>query len=760
MSESTEDYLQQLLAEGQRDSSGHFTLSSTVLVKLRSYQLAKPHFYVLPLVSEATRRGATRVEVRNDSDEMEMFFDGCPLTDGEIEGLASSLVCESEVDSPSDLLLALNSALGLKPRELTVETPRTKLTCDAGGQLSLQKGRTTEDWWSTRFYLREVANLSVVGQFLLQLVGGRPPETAALAQFCCFAPMTIRSNHRVITQAVDLGICPAWCHLEGEAPLPVEPSTAPVQRRVKSPGPFSAVIGVGGTWYNSGYLGSKSGSCAAFVVDGVSYLKEYLGQLGGHSVRAVVAAPGLKLDLSRTGVVENELYQSIVQALREEIQALVGQLVEEWRPEFWKMGVAYQVLEQAGRSLRRAGRLAELVAVQRKLAENESPERSRELAGVLARAGQLEEAEGLLRALLKPRSSALGRYHLQAELSSVLQAGGQTREALSLAQRSLRGFHKKYKGFGHPENHVLPVREQVARLHFSAGEIKEAQKVCSRGERLARKAARQGSDPVELPRALGRLYLAAGLESEAERYFNEWVGQLRARAESAPGGWDNDFALGSAYDHLAYLAYRRDRTESAHTLCENALEAYRAVDESHPEVAGTLALQGLLAFLADPGRAGELWAQARDLLVDRFGSRHPEVTRMSLHLAAARLAGGRENEVVVWLSDSLKAQPNPDLSEYLAALLVEGDPAQALAVLNQVEGWTDPERPFMRPTFTLTHHEWWAPTHPGRGHQPLEVSWTLPGLQTRVGKALFMLAGETRSGVSQYLQRRAEHLLS
>jgi hypothetical protein len=85
---STDDLIASLCADGRVDSHGGFSLDrEKAREKLRTFQVAEPHRYVLHLVALAALRGATKVEFTIDSDDLWCRFDGAPLSTVDFEDL-------------------------------------------------------------------------------------------------------------------------------------------------------------------------------------------------------------------------------------------------------------------------------------------------------------------------------------------------------------------------------------------------------------------------------------------------------------------------------------------------------------------------------------------------------------------------------------------------------------------------------------------------------------------------------------------------
>ena len=113
------DLITDLRGQGVEDSLGRFTLDrEKAREKMRQFQLAEPHFYVLELVQAAVCKGATRIRFDIDADDMRMRFDGRPFTLEDLEHLYSSLFARqlsAENDARRQLALGVNAAMALNP---------------------------------------------------------------------------------------------------------------------------------------------------------------------------------------------------------------------------------------------------------------------------------------------------------------------------------------------------------------------------------------------------------------------------------------------------------------------------------------------------------------------------------------------------------------------------------------------------------------------------------------------------------------------
>ena len=113
-----------LAAEGELESEGSFTLDrEKAREKLQKFQLAEPERYVVLLAEAALMAGASEIDFRVDGDDVRVRYDGAAITRDDLDALWDSILTDSG-GRPGlrQLALALNAAMGLKPKYLRVES--------------------------------------------------------------------------------------------------------------------------------------------------------------------------------------------------------------------------------------------------------------------------------------------------------------------------------------------------------------------------------------------------------------------------------------------------------------------------------------------------------------------------------------------------------------------------------------------------------------------------------------------------------------
>ncbi|MBC8074044.1 MAG: hypothetical protein IAG13_37335, partial [Deltaproteobacteria bacterium] len=113
-----------LRGEGAVASRGQFTLDAEqAREKLRMFQLADPHRWIVLVVQALLARGAQRVDVAIDTDDVRVVADARAFSADELSDLPNVLLGENVV-APGlrELALGLNAALALDPRWLRLES--------------------------------------------------------------------------------------------------------------------------------------------------------------------------------------------------------------------------------------------------------------------------------------------------------------------------------------------------------------------------------------------------------------------------------------------------------------------------------------------------------------------------------------------------------------------------------------------------------------------------------------------------------------
>ncbi|MFV8748975.1 hypothetical protein ACNOYE_00330 [Nannocystaceae bacterium ST9] len=312
------ELLDQLHAGGALEARGRFTLDSEkAREKLRQYQLADPHRYVLLLVEAMTLAGARKLEFSIDADDVRLRCFCRPFSHAQLVDLYGSLFVEvdatlgeferSHLRGLQQLAYALNSAMALNPRFIEVES------VDVEGQgvaLVLAPERpdrleriTGEP--GTRVHVRDRFRPGLLVEFF-RSVGGKLAEQQLLRRHCRWSPIAIELDGEAISGPLEF---------EGEVwhaePIVDEGKTIGraaihlLSPGASQPGPAFVELVCNGVWIERVVLDRMVAGFAAIVDD-----------------------DRLRRDVSQTNVLRDAGFDRVVRALRESEAKLVARLAE------------------------------------------------------------------------------------------------------------------------------------------------------------------------------------------------------------------------------------------------------------------------------------------------------------------------------------------------------------------------------------------------------------------------------------------------
>lgn len=308
------DELESVLADlktGAVDSTGRFTLnSSRARERLREYQLADPHRFVLLLVASAVAGGATSIQIGASVGGLALVHDGQVLSQDDLLGLLSSPFVSGTRADLRLLALGVNSALSLEVTSLVIQSWR-----DGQG-------------WAARFEGEEPrltplkdrpASLTTLEVHYRRR---RLQEVAALLLHeCPLCPADLEVNGIACSQPVDFGPCLALRQITSTREEPalrlrvrLDPE-ALLSEQEHSAG-FSALLA----------LGCAPGPELTLVVLGRSFIRELPWELHGWGLRVVVATDRVRLDLSQSELVEDQVLENLQKALWKEALKMVSDL--------------------------------------------------------------------------------------------------------------------------------------------------------------------------------------------------------------------------------------------------------------------------------------------------------------------------------------------------------------------------------------------------------------------------------------------------
>lgn len=294
--------LAQLRGESEHTANGAFSLDrERAREKMRQFQLADPHRWIVLLVRAAVLRGAKHVRVSIDETSVHTDFDGPPLQRADFEELYAAMFARSlapEIRARRDLALALNAAMALLPEVLRVETGHG----DAALAFEMRAG--VPDVIRSHASSRPDTRVSLVlGDSSPTLVRLRAPDRAGPEQ-------------RLLAAACKWSECAI--ELEGR-PIAFGANALPVrgERRLAAP--------------RSGRCGFVSaGEAATLVVlqHGLVLTTRRLADLP-QGFLAVVDGSGLLTDVSHSEPVEDETWVALVAAVRVEARRSLAALARE-----------------------------------------------------------------------------------------------------------------------------------------------------------------------------------------------------------------------------------------------------------------------------------------------------------------------------------------------------------------------------------------------------------------------------------------------
>lgn len=308
--------LESLRRQGSLDSEGTFTLArEKAQDKLRQFQLADPGLYVVQLVATAVAGGASWFLATTSRSRCSFQFDGRPWTKPEIVGLFDSWLETGKVfEGLPELAIGLQAARALGPDEILVESEGVRAT--------IRESQMTVEEIPP---LASANRIVVEKGFSLPGLAGRHNELRHLLAVCRHAPLHLTVDGQELSQPFRLNPrlqCAAWCEIrpwQNNIELPVQAPDADHCKitRMQWDLPAAAVVALvpGAAWSRPG---------VTFVCQGISYGRP--GQiLGLEEAAALVVAPALRKNLSRSDIVENRDYE----VLRTQLHEILLDLVHE-----------------------------------------------------------------------------------------------------------------------------------------------------------------------------------------------------------------------------------------------------------------------------------------------------------------------------------------------------------------------------------------------------------------------------------------------
>lgn len=306
--------INELQQTARLDSAGKFTLDpSRAWSKLRQFQSQRPEEYVLWLAAAAVLGGARNLRVLAGLDRTCVEWDGAPFSEAEMRGLFEEGV-QQRPGRVGHLAFAMLAALGLEPVQLVIESGLRRLLVE--GEHSRLEGRPADEP-AVRFFLQFRRG------FFKKLRGvGAPVAEAELLKTRLLWPeLKLKINGDSI-RCGWAGDSPAKCRfLQGQSVCRSLKEYREYKRgdRREIEDGFCALLSLS-------MFQVEEGAQLTFLFDGVAIEVRVPGPIG---FRALVEADPLQLDLSRSRIVENTAYESVICRLQSEAEQLAHDFVAE-----------------------------------------------------------------------------------------------------------------------------------------------------------------------------------------------------------------------------------------------------------------------------------------------------------------------------------------------------------------------------------------------------------------------------------------------
>jgi hypothetical protein len=301
-----EQLVAKLRAEAEEQARGEFTLDrEKAKVKMRQFQLADPHRYVLMLVQAAVLKKATHIRFEVDADELRCVFDGEPFDRRDLDELYTSLFVDRSntgVRARQELAIAMNAAMGLNPSTIRLESGGN----DGGVTLAVRNEEedvieaVADLPAGTRIQVKERFRPGLLVEFIGRAFGSEQPEETLLRTHCAWSGIPIELNGERISGARAL-------------------SSAVGVVEVSTP----ECTGLAGLESSDDPLPRLE------VLNNGVWLSTHVLPKFPPGFHAVVDGSALKKNVSHTDVVRDGAYEKLIAALRRaKVQVLCGAVAE------------------------------------------------------------------------------------------------------------------------------------------------------------------------------------------------------------------------------------------------------------------------------------------------------------------------------------------------------------------------------------------------------------------------------------------------
>lgn len=310
------DLLENLQAEGVVDSAGAFTVSlAEARRKLKDFRSENPARFLTLIVSAGIAAGADSCVVRQDQFGTQIDFPGAYLAEEELVSGYQGLFSGQSSPRSQDLVLGFQDAFALDTQHIEVEIwhptePSYRWKIQPQQEESEPLPQQAEAFMQIRLVSQEKSLTNRVKSFFNR--GGgyleMSPESRMLDARAEHALIPISVNDNLVTRDIFLPESPASA-LVGE--LPSVHTSSP------------AVLTYAGSHWKAA-LALAEGKIV-FVLRGLSY--EYPKQMG---LSGFVYCDELKLDLSHEQIVQDPVFQHLVDSLQELKSPMVLEALKSW----------------------------------------------------------------------------------------------------------------------------------------------------------------------------------------------------------------------------------------------------------------------------------------------------------------------------------------------------------------------------------------------------------------------------------------------
>ncbi|HWB77692.1 MAG TPA: hypothetical protein VG755_22150, partial [Nannocystaceae bacterium] len=295
--------IESLRAQGKVAARGHFTLDAEkAREKMRMFQLADPHRWVLLVVQSLVARGAQRLAIAVDTDDLVIVCDARPFEHNELADIHGVILGET-APGPGlrELALGLNAALALNPRWLRLDSSEK-----GGAGVRLEQRPEQPDRVEAiaecepgvRLHVKERFRPGLLARFF-RVGSDALREQVLLRLHCRLAAIEITMNGQRLQDLQRDPTVPRWERVE-----------------------------LAGRWVGRVGLSTDGSQGRVDVLRHEVWLSTHTflqPELSG--LRAVIDASDLRTDVSMAEVVRDEAYETLLSAVQRALDPIVTDAV-------------------------------------------------------------------------------------------------------------------------------------------------------------------------------------------------------------------------------------------------------------------------------------------------------------------------------------------------------------------------------------------------------------------------------------------------